>query len=115
MLTLPERLRTYRQARRLSIRTVADAAGMAASTYGQKEQGKYPFDADELDRLARVYQKSLAELLTGTHPTLVCACGATVLTCATIDCQRHQTPPRQTEVCDCAGATPVLVVEEDRP
>ena len=115
MLTLPERLRSYRQARGLSIREIADAAGIAASTYGQKELGKYPFNADELDALARVYQISLAELLTGTHPTLVCTCGAVVLTCATIDCQRHQAPPRQTEACGVCTATGGLVVEEDQP
>ena len=114
--TLPARIRAYRQSRDLSLRALSRLTGMSFSCLASKERGEYPYNIRDLERLAPALQLTLGELMTTSHPALVCACGAVVVSCATPACTRHQGPPRQIDacgVCTMTGAQPVD--EEEAP
>lgn len=68
MGNIGKRLKYLRERQGLSVSTVAEALGIAVSTYRDWENGR-AIQGEPYVKMARVFDTSLSYLLTGEHPS----------------------------------------------
>ena len=91
----------------ISLRKLATASDVSASSLSRRERGQVGFRDKELLRIAQALTQLSGQYiavdtlfnLSPLRPMLVCQCGAVVASCATAGCPTHQGTPQIEPTC----------------